>query len=109
MGATYSKLSHGIYSLDYFCIKAEYMKNKARVWTLVVWTKTFTFVPLAISLSCFLHAVVRALFVLSVLCGHRKLRVAVDRDARQVVPDDLVDCGGNERNARSLRGAVAKE
>ncbi|KAI4818475.1 hypothetical protein KUCAC02_011814, partial [Chaenocephalus aceratus] len=25
------------------------------------------------------------------------LRVAVDGDARQVVPDDLIDCGGKER------------
>lgn len=34
--------------------------------------------------------------------GDWKLRVAVDGDARQVVPDDLVNCKGTEEKTQSV-------
>lgn len=94
------------------------MKKQGTCWTLVVWTiKMYTCSP-RISSSRFLHAVVRAwrsrmsdsCSAFPFICAScvssgvdGKLRMAVDGDAGQVVPDDLVDCGGGkERKGRSV-------
>lgn len=42
--------------------------------------------------------------VLALPFSEGKLRVAVDGDARQVVPDDLVDCNRREKRAPSEFG-----
>lgn len=91
------------------------MKKQGTRWTLVVWTIHLQLFSLHFLPAASLHAVVRACGAKCQICLvlpfflfifqsfgflDGKLRVAVDGDARQVVPDDLVDCKGKERKER---------
>lgn len=109
-------LSHVMHSLDNFCVKA--LKMKGTRWTLVTWTINihlfslhFLFLLPAVvqaregRMSNFVFPFISA-FPVSGLGGDEELCMAVDGDAWQVVPDDLINCEDKEgKDGQTPQGA----